>query len=115
MPKPAITRVSNFDISNAPFVLKHIKVAADYQATTNDIIIGVDTTAVAVTITLPLITKMIEGQILYIKDEANNAATNNITIDRNGSSIDNENINLLLNTDSGALNFYATPTGWFSF
>ena len=46
----------------------------------------VNTTSAAITVTLPASPSV--GNIVAVKDYANTADTNNITIDRNGSNID---------------------------
>jgi hypothetical protein len=70
---------------------------------------------VPITITLPL--TPFDGQALKIKDvSVTGALTNNITIDRNGNSIDRVTDNALINTDGGALEliYDASLTSWFA-
>ena len=66
-----------------------------------------------VTITLPA--TPFDGQAFKIKDAANDALSNNITIARNGNTIDKQTLDATINTDSGALELlYDSSLGWFS-
>ena len=72
----------------------------------------VNTTGGAVTVTLP--GSPSAGNIVSVSDYAKTAATNNITIDRNGSNIDGGTVNLILNTGGQAVTLvYVDSTkGW---
>ncbi len=66
-----------------------------------------------VTITLP--DTPFDGQAFKIKDAANDALTNNITIVSNSDNIDRQASNAVINTDSGALELvYDSTLGWFT-
>ncbi|MEB3214625.1 MAG: hypothetical protein VKL39_24965 [Leptolyngbyaceae bacterium] len=96
------------------FVLKRTATAVDYQVLVTDVIIGVDTTGAGRTITLPLVANTTVGQVFIIKDETNNAGTNNITIARNGANIDAQAANKTINQNSGSLRLYSTGAAWFT-
>ena len=72
----------------------------------------VNTTSGAVTVTLP--SSPSAGAIVAIKDYANTADTNNITIDRNGSNIDGTAENPIIANEGGSVILvYADATkGW---
>ncbi len=72
----------------------------------------VNTTSAAITVTLPASPSV--GAIVAIKDYANTADTNNITIARNGSNIDGGTDNPLITNEGGAATFvYGDATkGW---
>jgi len=72
----------------------------------------VNTTSGAITVTLPASPSV--GNIVAVKDYANTADTNNITIDRNGSNIDGGTNNPLIQNEGGsAILVYADATkGW---
>jgi len=57
-----------------------VRKTANYSVTTSDYIIGVDTTAGTLRLTLPAAASALDGQIWVIKDEGGNAGNNNVTI-----------------------------------
>ena len=70
---------------------------------------------VPVTVTLPL--TPIDGEAFKIKDASSGGAlTNNVTISRNGKSIDRGANDALINTDGGAIEFVydSSLLSWFS-
>jgi hypothetical protein len=72
----------------------------------------VDTTSIAITITLPL--TPIIGDTVRIMDVAGNASTNNITINRNGKPIMGSASNLTISTDNASIGLVYSDTtfGW---
>src|SRR6056300_1714918 len=72
----------------------------------------VNTTSAAVTVTLPASPSV--GAIVAIKDYANTADTNNITIARNGSNIDGTADDPIISNEGGSVTLvYADATkGW---
>jgi len=72
----------------------------------------VNTTSGAITVTLPATPS--SGDIVGIKDYAGTFATNNVTVGRNGSNIDNSATDATLNTDNLSVFFvYVDGTqGW---
>jgi hypothetical protein len=74
----------------------------------------VDTTLGAITVTLP--SSPSAGDYVSIKDYANTADTNNITIDRNGSNIQGITNNFIIDTEGLAITLlYSDATqGWIS-
>ena len=74
--------------------------------------VGVDTTAGAVTITLPTTSAIGSGKQLVIKDEGGSAGTNSITITTyDGASIDGQP-SVKLESDYAAINIYYNGSGW---
>ena len=74
----------------------------------------VDTAGGAYTVTLPANASLLVDDTIQIIDIANNAATNNITVDRNGSEINNAADNLTIDV-SGAivtLIYSGSTYGW---
>jgi hypothetical protein len=93
--------------SNAKFVEK----TANYTLIAGDKII-VDTSSSALTMTLPASPTL--GDEVSIIDGAGNAATNNITISRNGSNIEGTADDLTLDVDAAAFSlvYYNASRGW---
>jgi hypothetical protein len=74
----------------------------------------VDTTAGAITVTLPISPSA--GAIVAITDYAGTAATNNITVGRNGSNIEGlaANVTISVNRDSITLVYVDSTQGWLA-
>ena len=72
----------------------------------------VDTSSGGVTVTLP--SSPSAGNIIAVKDYANTADTNNITIARNGSNIDGTAANALITNEGGSVTlvFADSTKGW---
>jgi len=94
-------------------VSKRTATATDYTVKTADTFVGVTNTGAARTITLPA-TAPDSGWWCVIKDETNAAATNNITISRNGRNIDNQAANKTINTNSGFFRLYSDGSNYFT-
>ena len=89
------------------------EVNSTFNATVNDRILA-DSSSAGFTITLPASTTLLLNDTIQIIDIANNAATNNITVDRNGSEINNAADNLTIDV-SGAivtLIYSGSTYGW---
>lgn len=81
------------------------------DTTTSDYLIYVTTSSGAISITLPT---PVNGRILLIKDISGQAATNNITLVRNGSEkIEGLAANKILQTNWGSWTFSTNGTDWF--
>lgn len=82
-------------------------VAAAYTLTDNDSYVSVDTTAGAVTVTLPAVA--VPGKLYGVIDAgsagAGNATTNNITVARNGCTIDGAGSNVTISTSGQVATF----------
>tara|TARA_R100000234_G_scaffold47311_1_gene28301 strand:- start:886 stop:1341 length:456 start_codon:yes stop_codon:yes gene_type:complete len=93
---------------------KLITYSSNTSLTNEDHFVGVDTSASAVTITLPALNTISSGKQLVIKDEGGNAGNNNITIRpavSDGATIDgNQTVEIVSNF--GALNLYYNGSGW---
>lgn len=72
----------------------------------------VDTSTATITLTLPA--NPVQGDEITIMDGSGDAATNNITIDRNGGIIESANANITLNSEHElvTLTYYDITTGW---
>lgn len=93
--------------SSESFLIK----AESYTANISDVVF-VNTASGLYTITLPVSTTL--GDKVTILDLANNAATNNITVDPNGSKIDGASGNFIIDINNAAIEFiYSNNTyGW---
>lgn len=80
--------------------------------TNHETIIGVDTTS-AITVTLSDKDKK-DGHIIFVKDEIGSAATNNITIDTEGSALIDGASTVIINTAFGSLRLYSDGVNWFT-
>jgi hypothetical protein len=73
-------------------------------------LVGVDVTAGPVTVTLPPANSVPSGKAIVVKNELGNAATNNITIQRNGTDLINASstsVSIAAGTGTGSFNFYS--------
>jgi hypothetical protein len=88
------------------------KITADPNPAVTGVGYFADTTSAAFTITLP--SSPAAGAVVGIADYANTFATNNITVDRNGSNIGGEAFNAILSTNGVSITFvYVDATqGW---
>ena len=72
----------------------------------------VDTTSGQITVNLPASPSA--GAIVSVKDYANTADTNKITINRNGSNLDGSSSNALITNEGGAATFVVTHNSTLS-
>jgi hypothetical protein len=88
-------------------------VTTTYSAVVNDRILA-NSTSAAFTITLPLSTSLLENDTIQIIDIGGVAATNNITIARNGAKIQNLSEDLVVNVNNASLTLVYTGAtfGW---
>lgn len=85
-----------------------------YTIGAGDFIVGMSSTS-ARTVTLPAANAFAAGQLLIVQDEANNAATNNITINRAGADTINAATSITITANSGRRLFYSDGTSkWFA-
>ena len=91
---------------------KTILVSGTYNIVSTDYIIGVDTSTITASITLPPSTLTTVGRFLTIKDETGNAEINPIYVSASvGDTIDGDTL-LILDSEHVAASFYCTSTGW---
>lgn len=112
-----VTGTSTFNAGvtiNAGLVIKHVSKDNDYTASTDDVIIGVDTSGGAVTITLPS-AGAVAGKVYVIHDEGGDAGTNAITIATEGSETIDGNSSATINSNYGTLRIYSDGTNFFTF
>ena len=102
------TTVDSFIAGGGSTSISWIKETSAYTATSGDYIIS-DTSAGAFTITLPSSPSV--GAQVVIADGASWGA-NNLTIARNGSTIDSLSENLILDIDGAAVTFIYDGTTW---
>lgn len=74
----------------------------------------VDTSSSAITITLPTNSSLLVGDTIQIIDVAGNASSNNITVGRNGSEIQNatEDLTIDINNAIVTLIYSGSTYGW---
>ncbi len=105
--------VSGSVVFDAGLTVKHVSKSANYTATVNDYLIGVDTTGGAVTITLPS-AGAIAGKVFVINDEGGNAGTANITIATEGSETIDGSATATISTNYASLKIYSDGTNFFT-
>ena len=98
--------------ANGGFRTKVTVTTTNYTALTSDVVIGVTDTTAARTITLPALSGIV-GQTLIIKDMTGAAATNNITLDGNGSETIDGATTKVINTNYGSMTIVADVGGWY--
>ena len=87
--------------------------AATYTVEGTDDILHVRfTNTAAVTITLPTV-QATDSRVIVIKDADGNAATNNITIETEGSETIDGATNFVMNVDSMSIDIYLIDSNWF--
>jgi len=88
-------------------------ISANYSAAVNDRLL-VDTSGGAYTVTLPANATLLVDDTIQIIDIANNAGTNNITVARNGSEINNAADDLTIDVNGAIVTLiYSGATyGW---
>lgn len=89
------------------------EVSGNFSASANDRLL-VDTAGGAYTVTLPANADTLVDDTIQIIDIANNAGTNNITVNRNGSEINNsaENLTIDVNGAIVTLIYSGSTYGW---
>lgn len=91
------------------------KVSASSTMTPADEIVGVDTSAAAITVTLPVPATVGSGAQFVVQDEANNAAARPITIKPHAAELINGSAaTVTIATNSGRRTLYTDGTNWFS-
>ena len=94
---------------NAGLSLQRVTTSTALTATTADIIVGVDCSGGAITVTLPAVGSSLESAII-VKDESGDAGTNTITI---VGTVDGS-ANLEISTNYGASRLYCDGSGWLT-
>lgn len=84
-----------------------------YTARVNDRVLA-DSSSAAFTITLPANAGLVKGDTLQVIDVVGQFGTNNVTLDRNGSKIQNltENLDLNINNSAVTLVYSGATYGW---
>ena len=108
--KAAVDAAANeVDVDKAK---KRLSITSDYNITTADHFIGVDTTGGSVTVTLPATSSVAEGKIYIIKDEGGSSATNSITV-RCADSARIDNLTAItLSSNYCAISIYFNASDW---
>ena len=88
-------------------------ISANYSAAVNDRLL-VDTSSSAITVTLPANATLLVDDTIQIVDIASNAGSNNITVGRNGSEINNsaEDLTIDVNGAIVTLIYSGSTYGW---
>lgn len=89
------------------------EVSANINAEPNDRLL-VDTGSAAITVTLPANASLLVGDTIQIIDVAGNAGSNNITVERNGSEIQDatEDLTIDINNAIVTLIYSGSTYGW---
>ena len=95
-------------------VITRTATAASYTALSTDTYIGVTSTAVARTITLPAAATVESDKLYIIKDESGAAGTNNITIDGNASETIDGQATATIGTNYGSRTIFCDGSNWFT-
>lgn len=108
-----MARIVSTGVKPTPQFVKmpNVEVIASANADSNKAY-WIDTTAGALTLTLPASPTM--GDIVRVFDVTNNFDAQNLTVDRNGNPIMGANDNLTVNTEGAAfeLVYYNATQGW---
>ena len=90
-----------------------VEKSTTYTAKVNERVVA-NTTGGAWTLTLPVSTGLLVNDVVQIIDPTGSYATNNLTVARNGSKIQNLNEDLTMNINNVAITFIYTGTsyGW---
>ena len=93
-------------LTTAARIIKRVSKSADYNATVDDYLIGVDTSTIAITITLPSASSTAD-QVFEIVDETGNSSQKNITVALQSGDTINGDDNLIINADYTAITMYS--------
>ena len=108
-----------FEIADAININSSVTITVVAEATytvlgTDDILHVQFTSTAAVTITLPTV-QATSSRVIVIKDADGNAATNNITIETEGSETIDGATNFAMNVNSMSIDLYLIESNWYIF
>ena len=86
--------------------IKRVPKSTSYAMTTDNYLVGCDTSSNTITMTLPLALTA-TNQTFYVVDETENASINNITIETSGSDTLNGALNKIISTDYTSIQIYS--------
>lgn len=89
--------------------------SGDYTVTTSDKLIKADTSLAVGAFSLTLPATPTFGQIVEVVDIGASASTKNVTIARNGKTIDGAASDVVIDTNGGSKRLYYNGSGWKSF
>ncbi|MGE3801100.1 MAG: hypothetical protein AB7H80_08785 [Candidatus Kapaibacterium sp.] len=102
---------TNVAWGNAPTRMQRVAITngdSPYAIAATAEIVGVDVSGGPVTVTLPAAATSGAGRVIVIKNELGDAATSNITINRNGADLINAAAtSVTINTAAGSFRFYS--------
>lgn len=104
------------DTMTGPLVINaRTATAVSYTVLLTDYIIGITSTAAPRTMTLPTVASAGVGRTYIFKDESGACATNNITLDGNGSETIDGSLTYVMNINNQSVTLYCTGTAWMIF
>jgi hypothetical protein len=104
--------VTNTTTLNGAVIYETVTVSGQYTVVSTDYYIGVNTTSVTGSISLPSVATTTAGRTITIVDETGNASTNNIHISGSGTDkIDGDSV-FSIESDYGSITLFCTSTGW---
>jgi len=88
-------------------------ISVDDTILSTDSLIGADSSAAAIVLTLPLVSTVAAGIVITVKDTGGAAVTNTITVQRAGSDkIDGGN-SAIISANYGSVRLFCNGTAWF--
>lgn len=104
--------VTNTTTLNGAVIYETVTVSGQYTVVSTDYYIGVNTTSLTGSISLPSVATTTAGRTITIVDETGNASTNNIHISGSGAdTIDGDSV-FSIESDYGSITLFCTSTGW---
>ena len=97
---------------NLSIAYPNVSISASTSVTNGNTVYLVDTTAGPITLTLPA-ASTVSQQLIFVKDSAGSANTNNITVQSAGGLVDNVT-SLIISKNYGPIIFYSNGTNWYA-
>ena len=100
------------DLTNSGVLLNSVIKSANYTLTNSDTIVYADTTAAAGAFTLTLPATPRAGKWFVIIDRTNNAAARNVTLGRNGKTINGVGADITYVTNGFRIMVFSDGSNW---